>query len=555
MPYCTIPAILVQRMPAGPGGSPTLVFDHDLYPIRCPRQKFPMSARGRIAVILMLILLAVLLGFLFNRTAAVDLGAQNRVMLNLRELEKLDAEWNVNILRSRLGLDTGYEALAAPLPRIRQLQASLHDALSMTRGLAAPQAFEQMNAALREKERLVEQFKLGNAVLREALVYLPPAITGFKTDLNGIEGALVPARTVLALDGALNALLSDILRFNLAPDIALALQIENTLGTMLIQVAAFSPAAGEKVGLLLRHARAVLRYRPLERAIDVAIRGTGSTESMDRLGRLFSNQFDDVLLQKQRYRSWLFAYSGVLLLLLIYVARRLVRSYRIIGVVNQRLRGANETLEMRVAERTAELKAQSLQLEKLAHHDGLTGLVNYAYFIRMLDQALVRAARRGTTVVVMFFDLDGFKAVNDTFGHGTGDLVLQAVARRVRDKLRADDGLARIGGDEFVILLEEVGTREGATRVAQQTLDQICGIAEAGGNPVAISASIGISSAHGRSGAGRGGATLLAEADQAMYCAKQAGKAGFCFSERAEWRASASLQTAAPYPASAETGA
>ena len=505
-----------------------------------------MSPRRRIGIILMLIVLVLLLGFLFNRTTAVDLGAQNRVMLNLRELEKLDAEWNVNILRSRLGLDTGYQSLAAPLPRIHQLQGSLHGALGMTHGPAAPQAFEQLRDALKEKERLVEQFKSGNAILREALVYLPPAITDLKTDLNGIEGALVPSRTVLALDGALNSLLTDILRFNLSPDITLALQIENTLGTMLVQKAAFSPATGEKVDLLLRHARAVLRYRPLERAIDIAIGKTGTTEAIDRLGRLFDKEFADVLSQKQRYRSWLFAYSGLLLLLLIYVARRLVRTYRIIGVVNRRLQGANETLEMRVAERTAELEAQSAKLEQLAHHDGLTGLVNYGYFTRLLEHALVRAARRGTTVVVMFFDLDGFKAVNDTFGHGTGDLVLKAVAQRVRDKLRQEDGLARIGGDEFVILLEEVVSREGAMRVAQLALDQIRGITEAGGNPVFISASIGISSAHGRPGAERGAAALLAEADQAMYRAKQAGKAGFSFSPQAEWPAPAAAATATP---------
>jgi diguanylate cyclase (GGDEF)-like protein len=300
---------------------------------------------------------------------------------------------------------------------------------------------------------------------------------------------------------------------------------------------------GERIDLLVRHARAVLRYRPLENAIEVAIGRTGTAEAIDRLDRLFNKAFDDVLTQKQRYRTWLFVYSGLLLLLLVYAARRLVRTYRLLGVVNRSLQASNETLEMRVAERTAELEAQSAKLEELAHHDGLTGLVNYGYLTRLLDHALVRAGRRGSTVVVMFFDLDGFKAVNDTFGHGTGDLVLKAVAQRVQEKLRKEDSLARLGGDEFVILLEEVVSREGAMRVAQLTLDQIRGITEAGGHPVIISASIGISSAHGRAGAERGSAALLAEADQAMYRAKQAGKAGFTFSPAAQW------------PALAETGA
>jgi diguanylate cyclase (GGDEF)-like protein len=447
-----------------------------------------MNPRRRAAVIVLLILLVLMLGFLFNRTTAVDLGAQNRVSLNLREMEKLDAEWNVNILRSHIGLDAGYQSLAAPLPRMHQLRDNLRGALEMTRGPAAPQAYDQLSAALQEKQRLVEQFKDGNAVLREALVELPPGITDLKTELNGIEGALVPARTVLALDTALNALLTDILRFNLAPDVALARRIETTLGTMLVQKGAFSPAVGERIDQLVSQVRAVLRYRPLENAIEIAIGRTGTAEATERLGRVFDKAFDDVLIQKQRYRTWLFVYSGLMLLLLIYAARRLVRTYRLLGVANKRLQAANETLELRVAERTAELEAQSAKLEQLAHHDGLTGLVNYGYLTRLLEHALVRAGRRGSTVMVMFFDLDGFKAVNDTYGHGTGDLVLKEVARRVQDRLRKEDSLARLGGDEFVILLEEVVSREGAMRVAQLTLDQIRGITEAGGHPVRISA-------------------------------------------------------------------
>ena len=255
-----------------------------------------MNMRRRAVAIVLPVVLVLVLGLLFNRTTAVDLGTQNRVMLNLRELEKLDAEWNVNILRARIGQGTGYQALAAPLPRIHLLRVSVHEALALTQGPVAPQAFEQLSAALREKARLVEQFKAGNAVLREALVDLPPAVTDLKTELNGIEGALVPARTLLALDGALNALLTDILRFNLAPDVVLARRIETTLGTMLVQKAAFSPAVGERIDLLLRDARAVLRYRPLENAIEIEIGGVGTAESIERLGRLFDKAFDDVLL-------------------------------------------------------------------------------------------------------------------------------------------------------------------------------------------------------------------------------------------------------------------
>jgi len=128
---------------------------------------------------------------------------------------------------------------------------------------------------------------------------------------------------------------------------------------------------------------------------------------------------------------------------------------------------------------------------------------------------------------------------NDTFGHATGNVVLQLVARQVQDKLRKEDVLARLGGDEFVILLEEVRDREGALRVAELALDEIRSIADAAGHPIAISASIGVSSAQGHEGLVRGAEALLADADQAMYVAKQNGKNGISVGKGARWQAGA----------------
>jgi diguanylate cyclase (GGDEF)-like protein len=477
--------------------------------------------------------LSALLAFLYIRTAGVDLQAQNRVMLNLRELEKLDAEWNANILRAHIGQARADARLTASLPRMHELLARIGTALPMAPG--AREAYAQLARALHDKEQLVAQFKLRNPALRAALLYVPPAVASLKTELDGIEGALVPGRIVLRLDASLNNLLTYILRYNLAPSTVLAARIEAAIGDIEAQEIAFSPALVDLIDALTRHSRVILVNRPLENALEASIAATGSGESMDRLGREFGRAFDAVLLERQRFRGYLLAYSSLLLALLVYSGYRLARSYHIIGVVNQRLQGANETLEQRVAARTAELEAQSRQLELLAQHDGLTGLVNVRQLTSLLEHALVRAGRRDTVVVVMFIDLDGFKAVNDTWGHATGDLVLQEVARRVQAELRAEDALARLGGDEFVILLEEVGSREGALRVGQFALDAIRGITAAGGHPVAISASIGISSARGREGAARGAQALLAEADHAMYQAKQAGKGVFVISPHAEW--------------------
>ncbi|TFW30112.1 diguanylate cyclase domain-containing protein [Massilia horti] len=479
--------------------------------------------------------LTLLLVFLFIRTAGIDLQAQNEVMLNLRELEKLDAEWNANILRARIGRGGLDENITPQLSRMHELQERLRAALPLTRGREARDAYEQMLRAMRDKERLVEQYQARTPPLNAALLYLPPAVARMKTELDGIEGVLAPARIVIRLDTLLNDLLSYILRFNLSPTPALASKIDETLGDIEAREIAFSPAMVEMIDALSRSARVILVNRPATNALERAIANTGAEEALDRLGRAFDRSFAQELARRQQFRGWLIAYSLVLLALLVYLGLRLLRSYRIIGEVNQRLQAANETLELRVAERTAELQAQSQQLEMLAQHDSLTGLVNVRRLTDLLEHALVRAGRRNTVVVVMFIDLDGFKAVNDTYGHATGDLVLQSVARRVQDKLRAEDALARLGGDEFVILLEEVGSREGALRVAQLALDQINGITEAGGHPVKISASIGIASARGRAGVARGAQALLADADHAMYQAKQAGKGVFVISPQAQW--------------------
>lgn len=493
-----------------------------------PRRRLQLGLAGVLVLVL-------LFAFLFIRTEAVDIGAQGSVSLNLRELEKMDAEWDAAILRAQVGPRSGDRALTAPLPRMNELMERLRDALPMTRSADAAAAYERLAIALKHKEQLGGAFGRCNRPLRAALLYVPPAVANLKTELAGIGGALAPARIVLRLDASLNDLLGQILRYNLAPTDRLAERIRDTLGDIEAQEIAFSPAIVDSIDAIAHQSRIILVNRPLENALEASIAATGTAEAMDELGRQFDRAFDSVLLERQRYRGWLLAYSAVLLVLLAWVAQRLRRSYRIIGEVNQRLVSANETLEQRVAERTAALEAQSKQLELLAQHDSLTGLVNVRQLTQLLEHALVRSSRRGTVVVVMFIDLDGFKAVNDTWGHAAGDVVLQEVARRVQAKLRAEDALARLGGDEFVILLEEAGGPEGALRVAQAALDAIRGITEANGHPVSISASIGISSMRGREGVARDPEELLAAADHAMYQAKQAGKGVFIISPDAEW--------------------
>jgi len=164
--------------------------------------------------------------------------------------------------------------------------------------------------------------------------------------------------------------------------------------------------------------------------------------------------------------------------------------------------------------------ATSRHLSYLAQHDVLTGLPNRLLLTDRLGEAIARAHRRQSRVAVLFLDLDGFKAVNDSQGHAVADGVLQSIANRLTGALRRSDTVCRYGGDEFVILLSEVEHAEDAARVAKTLRDVIAEPHHAGGHDVCVSASIGISLYPDD---GRDADTLIAHADALMYEAKRAG--------------------------------
>ncbi len=161
------------------------------------------------------------------------------------------------------------------------------------------------------------------------------------------------------------------------------------------------------------------------------------------------------------------------------------------------------------------------RIEHQARHDPLTGLANLRQFRELTATALFNARRRGETAGLLFVDLDGFKAVNDRFGHATGDDVLSQVADRLRGAVRAGDTVGRIGGDEFVVLLPQVQDDTEITALADRILDAVRRPITGAAAPVTISASIGAALATERDGVD----VLLAEADSAMYRAKAAGGA------------------------------
>jgi diguanylate cyclase (GGDEF)-like protein len=166
------------------------------------------------------------------------------------------------------------------------------------------------------------------------------------------------------------------------------------------------------------------------------------------------------------------------------------------------------------------------QLEALAHRDQLTGLPNRTVLDSLLDSSLSRARRSDTRLAVMFIDLDRFKEVNDSLGHAAGDGLLQQASQRMQSLLRESDTLARVGGDEFVLILDDLSDTRDASRVASKLMQTLSAPFTLDAQEASVSCSIGISifpdDATER-------AALLRYADTAMYEAKSSGRDAWRF--------------------------
>jgi diguanylate cyclase (GGDEF)-like protein/PAS domain S-box-containing protein len=172
------------------------------------------------------------------------------------------------------------------------------------------------------------------------------------------------------------------------------------------------------------------------------------------------------------------------------------------------------------------LKHDARRLEFLAHHDILTGLPNRAMFADRAREVVAHARRHNRTAAFLFLDMDRFKQVNDSLGHEFGDELLKLTAARLRACVRGDDFVARIGGDEFCVLLQDIAEPREAAAVAEKLLYELGKPCQAGGREATSGASIGIACVPQD---GDDAATLLRLADEAMYRAKERGRNAYQF--------------------------
>lgn len=177
-----------------------------------------------------------------------------------------------------------------------------------------------------------------------------------------------------------------------------------------------------------------------------------------------------------------------------------------------------------VAKDISQRKSLERQLKHMAFHDWLTDLPNRPLFMERLENALAGLSRRPGSIALLFIDLDTFKQVNDTFGHDVGDRALRTVARLISACIRAGDTIARMGGDEFTVLLLDVERQKEALDIAERILELLGQPIVVAGHTVSFSASIGIVLS---SSPADGALDLLRRGDAAMYEAKAAGKARY----------------------------
>lgn len=179
-----------------------------------------------------------------------------------------------------------------------------------------------------------------------------------------------------------------------------------------------------------------------------------------------------------------------------------------------------------IARDITQRKITELELQRLAKYDSLTGVANRALFLDRISHAIELAHRNQSVLVVLFLDLDGFKAINDAFGHEQGDALLQLIAKRIQGCLRRSDTVARLGGDEFGILLEGIRDPDETVGIVQKLIDAISEPFNFQNAEAFITTSVGISvyPVHGSDPE-----TLIQNADWAMYASKAEGKNNFRF--------------------------
>lgn len=314
------------------------------------------SATQRNINILIAVVLIAILGFLFSKTRNVDFDAHNDVISNLRQLKQIDAEWNIDVFKSKMGINNNYDPVAQPLPVIRELANALTQKTVETGDSAELETMlKSFQDIMAKKIAMIERFKSQNSIYRNSTNFLPTAYDDVIATAKRI--GLSSARQA-ELEATVNPVFSETLSYNLTPDTAVKDKLTQQLVTLRERAEQYPLEVKEAIEVLIAHIGTTLKQQDIGASLLNELSALPTAKKIDELSDTYSKTHETRLLDQQFYRQLLIAYSVFLLALLGYLGWRLIRSYRQLGKVNGALTQANRELK--------ESQMQLVQSEKMS---------------------------------------------------------------------------------------------------------------------------------------------------------------------------------------------
>ena len=292
--------------------------------------------------------LVAILSFLIVKTRSVDFEANNEILATLRQLKQIDAEWNVDVLRSRTGLNNSYDPVASPLSLIDSLAGQLQkkSELSWSQGAQSGARLKQLldsyQKAMDQKIALIENFKSHNAILRNSSRFLPVAAADL-IDTVRASGPAVGSKA--QIEESLNTLLTNTMSYTLAPDSGLKERIDAGTRNLQQQVQGLTEDVRERADTLVAHVGTILKQQQSGNQLLSELSALPVASAIDALNDAHAQEHEKMLMSQQKYGQVLALYSAFLLLLLGFIGWRLFKSYRLLNVTHLALQKSNAELK------------------------------------------------------------------------------------------------------------------------------------------------------------------------------------------------------------------
>ncbi len=334
----------------------------------------PPQRHTRLTIAGLTVVLASVLALLFSSTQGHDESSYLADVAHLRQIQHLDAHWDLNVLKSRFAINTHYDPLVDHLLELHQLQAKLGVLVAGQSSGAPPalaQSIEALDQAILQKTGLVEHFKSHNSVLRNSLAFLPDAAHDLRQSVSAATGGTTSTLRRVS-EGANDVLLAVLVYMQDGADDKAA-AIDTELDQLAAEKRHLPTSIGDSVDIFASHARTVLREHKAVNGLLTRIAAVPVTMRIEDINNLLSDEQRQAAANDHRDHQYLLAVAALLTALLAYAAFSLIRNHGLIKRVNQQrqLEEANERLEQRVRQRTMELHAAQAELVTTARQAGM----------------------------------------------------------------------------------------------------------------------------------------------------------------------------------------